>query len=183
MSPVHDQATATSIPTLEDQLLKLPNELLLQIFGYFVDLNGDPPSVSNITLEPSLELTRHEQQPLKTLSLVCRRWRHILLHSVFRHTRVTLSRGPCWVCLCTSLEAEIRKTGHRGSSQHARDVIHTIGSRIEVSPSRAITSSDPHNPMDLEYVEDDDSDLLSLPRAYVHWLPSIRGEWRHSWNL
>ncbi|TLD29702.1 hypothetical protein E2P81_ATG05996 [Venturia nashicola] len=30
--------------------------------------------------------------------------------------------------------------------------------------------------MGLEYVEDDDSDLLSLPNEYLHWLPSVRGE-------
>ncbi|QDS77206.1 hypothetical protein FKW77_002697 [Venturia effusa] len=170
------QSLVASVPTLQDRSLSLPNELLLQIFGYVVDLDGDPPSVSKILLEPSLDLTRHEHQPLKTLSLVCQRWRLILLPNVFRYARVTLSRVPRWVCLCTSLAEEITRTGHRDGSQHTRNLIDSIYSRTETSPSRAITSNDPNNPMNMEYIDDDDSDLLSLSKTYVHWLPSIRGE-------
>lgn len=156
--------------------ISLPDELLLQIFGYIADLDGDPPSVSRLNLEPSADFTRHEHQPLKTLSLVCQRWRHILLPDVFRCSRLTLLSRPRSLCLCSTLEEEIRKTGDPSRSQHARDLVHNIRSRKEASPTRAIVCNDLHKPMDLEYVEDDDSDLLSLPSEYLHWLPSIRGE-------
>lgn len=130
------------LPALEDRrglggIARLPDELLLHIFGYNADLDGDPPSVSHILFEPSDEFTRREYQPLKTLSLVCPRWRRILFPDVFRCSRVNMSKEPRWLCLCSSHEEEI---------------------------------------MDLKYVEEDDSHLLSLPNEYLHWLPSMRGE-------
>jgi hypothetical protein len=170
-SPKETSATMTIV---EDNTKKLPNELIFEIFGYITDLNAEPPSVSKFSLEPSKQLTRSSHQPLKTLSLVCQRWRNILLPDVFRHVCVTLNPRPRWLCLCASLERQIR--GQRGRSRHADQVLKTIQARVEISPERAWTSKAPENAMGLEYVEDCEKDLLLLPGEFLHWLPSIRGE-------
>jgi hypothetical protein len=158
------------MPTTNDHFTKLPNELLLQVFGYIADLNGDPPSMLRFTFEPSLELTRSAIQPLKTLSLVCQRWRHILLANVFRHARVTLMRRPCWVCLCTPLETKFESKGIQGRSHHSNCPIKGIHASVESSPDRAKTSKYPEYPIDLEHVESDEN------RQFMHWPPAMRSE-------
>ncbi|KAF2239220.1 hypothetical protein EV356DRAFT_528497 [Viridothelium virens] len=71
----------------------LPAELKLQIVSY---LDGDAPSVQNFTGEPSVENWAHcKHQPLKSLSLVSRKWRIAVFPSLFRNIRLNLdSMGP-----------------------------------------------------------------------------------------
>jgi hypothetical protein len=62
----------------------LPNELLSNIFGY---LDYPQPSASGLLNEPTFELTYAEVANLKAISLVSKRWRHIILPELFTHSR------------------------------------------------------------------------------------------------
>ncbi|KAK3066115.1 hypothetical protein LTR53_017664, partial [Teratosphaeriaceae sp. CCFEE 6253] len=69
---------------------RLPEELLLHILTY---LENDPPSQTNLREEPSLELFRSHQQPLKHVSTVSKQWRRLGLPLLFKHARLRLD-GP-----------------------------------------------------------------------------------------
>ena len=88
----------------------LPTELLLQILDDVTDPNGRPPSDVNFSLEPSANLTKSASRPLKTLSLVSKRWREAVLPSLFRHASVTFSAGPWGSKSCSSLRTDLQQS-------------------------------------------------------------------------
>ncbi|KAK5694724.1 hypothetical protein LTR97_009314 [Elasticomyces elasticus] len=79
----------------------LPEELLVQIFGY---LDHGPPSLLNLREEPSLKLVASDLKPLKHTSLVSVRWRRLTLPLLFKYARLQLDAPPrpqwseCEVC-------------------------------------------------------------------------------------
>lgn len=74
-------------PTIND----LPNELLLNIFGY---LDTPKPSSAAWALydEPTFEITASEVANLKTVSCISKRWRAAVTPLLYRHTRLTIPK-------------------------------------------------------------------------------------------
>ena len=70
---------ACEMPTSIDVL---PPELLSQIFGY---LALAPPSGARLNEQPKVNMFSSPDTPLKNISLVSKRWRAIVLPSLFRH--------------------------------------------------------------------------------------------------
>ena len=75
---------APSIKCLEG----LPDELLEMIISY---LDVGSLSTENVHHEPSTELTRRPNPPLKNFSLTSRRFRSFTIQSLFKHCRVDLT--------------------------------------------------------------------------------------------
>jgi len=75
-------------PSTSTSINSLPNELLSNIFGF---LDAPQPSASALLDEPIFELTHAEVANLKTLSLISKRWRHIVLPMLFKHARFIAS--------------------------------------------------------------------------------------------
>ena len=79
----------------------LPEELQLLILNF---LDSPSPSSRRLRQEPSLALTDSEDQTLKRISLVSKRWRRLILPTLFKHARLRLDRPPriewnaCPVC-------------------------------------------------------------------------------------
>jgi hypothetical protein len=79
----------------------LPEELQLLIISF---LDSPSPSSRKLRLEPSLSLTDSPDCVLKRLSLVCKRWRRLVLPTLFVYTRLRLDAPPdfgwntCRVC-------------------------------------------------------------------------------------
>ncbi|KAK7541166.1 uncharacterized protein J3D65DRAFT_269419 [Phyllosticta citribraziliensis] len=65
----------------------IPNELRLQILSY---LDSEPPSTTRFFEEPSQHFACSQQRTLKSLSLVNRSWRRIVIPALFRHARISL---------------------------------------------------------------------------------------------
>jgi hypothetical protein len=75
----------------------LPAELLSKIFDY---LETTAPSLSNLRLEPSLELINSPILDLKTISRVSWTWRSVVLRSLFKNSRILLraeERPGSWI--------------------------------------------------------------------------------------
>lgn len=101
-------------------LNSLPEELQLLIIDF---LDSPSPSSSRLRREPSLALTDSENRTLKHISLISKRWRRLVLPTLFKYTRLRLDQPirvkwtSCPVC---------------NESPIATDGIHTAG-RLELS--------------------------------------------------
>jgi hypothetical protein len=79
----------------------LPEELQLLVIDF---LDSPSPSSQKLRLEPSLSLTDSPDCTLKRLSLVSKRWRRLVLPTLFVYTRLRLDAPPdfgwsaCRVC-------------------------------------------------------------------------------------
>lgn len=79
----------------------LPEELQTLVISF---LDSPSPSSRKLRLEPSLSLTNSPDSTLKQLSLVSKRWRRLVLPTMFIHTRLRLDAPPdlgwtpCRVC-------------------------------------------------------------------------------------
>jgi len=81
--------TVTSSSNLSrTSLLTLPNEVLDHVFAF---LEAEPPSARNLVQLPSRDWTISHQAPLKALSTTSHHIRAIVLHRLFRHSRL----DPC----------------------------------------------------------------------------------------
>ncbi|KAK8232242.1 hypothetical protein HDK77DRAFT_264726 [Phyllosticta capitalensis] len=69
----------------------LPDELRLHIISY---LDCDPPSTTRFFDEPSQLFTCSESRNFKSLSLVSRAWRRVVIPFLFRHARILLGPPP-----------------------------------------------------------------------------------------
>lgn len=84
----------------------LPEELQLHILQY---LDPPPPSSRRLRQEPSLNLTVSEEVTLKTISVISKKWRRLVLPLLFKHARFRLDASPnpqwdgCYVCNETAL--------------------------------------------------------------------------------
>jgi hypothetical protein len=76
-------ATATDKSSVTN-IESLPNELLTNIFGYF---DTSKPSGSALHDEPTFELTHSEDNDLKAISCVSKRWRRATIPMLFRYAR------------------------------------------------------------------------------------------------
>jgi hypothetical protein len=87
----------------------LPEELQLLIIDF---LDSPAPSSSRLRREPSLALTDSEDTTLKRVSLSSRRWRRLVLPTLFKYTRLRLDRPPSieWTS-CPSCNAFAITTG------------------------------------------------------------------------
>lgn len=96
-------------------LNSLPEELQLLILEF---LNSPPPSSSRLRQEPSLTLTDNEDRTLKHISLVSKRWRRLVLPTLFKYARLRLDRPPrvewnaCPVCNGSVFAIGNRHTAH-----------------------------------------------------------------------
>jgi len=94
----------------------LPEELQLLVISF---LDSPSPSSRKLRLEPSLALTDSPKRALKYLSLVCKRWRRLVLPTLFVCTRLrldappALARNTCRVCA----EAAISTAGPNAPHQ------------------------------------------------------------------
>lgn len=80
-------------------LLSLPTELQLQILTYIVESLDEAPSETNFDKEPSIQLARRSQHPLKDLSLFCLELRQLVLPALFEY--------PCVHVLKQTADAEL----------------------------------------------------------------------------
>jgi len=60
----------------------LPPELLSHIFGY---LASAPPTNTRLNDQPTVDMFNRSDTPLKTVSLVSKKWRAVVLPALFRH--------------------------------------------------------------------------------------------------
>jgi hypothetical protein len=145
---------------------KLPNELLFQVFSDVTDIHRAPPSAVNFSLQPSADLTSAADQPLKTISLVCRGWRDAIIPTLFKHARVTIDRHPRWLRLCTGLSKQLKSNYKK--TPRSIDLIRQID-RL----AQDVECTDEKRVLGLSFVVDD---YESLPGEYLHWLPSLQLE-------
>ncbi|KAK0507034.1 hypothetical protein JMJ35_010492 [Cladonia borealis] len=68
-------------------LVDLPAELVLQILSFLTE--RQPHSIKNLHGEPSETLLQSEYQPVKNLSLTCRRLRTLCLQTLFTNVKLT----------------------------------------------------------------------------------------------
>ncbi|USW48640.1 Putative F-box domain-containing protein [Septoria linicola] len=82
-------------------ITSLPEELLLEVFEY---LDRPPPSELNARKEPTLSVTSSPHQDIKHISLICKRWRRIVLPVLYKYSQLRLDTDPreswqsCTVC-------------------------------------------------------------------------------------
>ena len=154
-------------PKLPTSIQSLPNELLLQIISYF---DCEPPSISKFSHEPSSALTVSDYTPLKSLSLVSRRWRSLALSTLFRYTRIDLNEEPRWVPINARLIESMQ--GHLSKlSDHE---MHIYQKMRNIQKSSAMFAFDEmFDDLLVSYccVQKDDEFLKSAP--LIHWLPSL----------
>jgi hypothetical protein len=152
----------------------LPNELIHHIFSEVADFNAEPPSSTKFTNEPSPELTRSIHQPIKVLSLVCHRWRQIVLPELFRNSRVTLNCAHQWLRLCPGVSRHLRR--HSKRSSRASELFSDIQA-MESRQLNKVTEGPEYfdAPLSFEYISEEDDILMNVPRQYLHWIPSPRG--------
>jgi hypothetical protein len=153
----------------------LPNELIYHIFSEVADLNAEPPSSTKFTDDPSPELTRNDHQPIKVLSLVCRRWRVIVLPELFKHSRVSLNCAPQWLRLCPSVGRHLRQLSLK--SARASKLLCDIQALESRQLNQATVVPEYFDALTLfEYVSQEDGNILrDVPSQYLHWIPSQRG--------
>jgi hypothetical protein len=94
----------------------LPEELQLSIISF---LESPSPSSRKLRLEPSLSLTDSPDCTLKHISLVSRRWRRLVLPTLFVYTRLRLDAPPdfgcnaCRVCDEAVISTSATRTPHQ----------------------------------------------------------------------
>jgi hypothetical protein len=93
----------------------LPEELQLLVIGF---LDCPAPSSGRLRQEPCLALTDSEDRTLKNISLASKRWRRLVLPTLFKHARLRLDQPPraqwneCPVCTeSTTTTCEIHAAG------------------------------------------------------------------------
>lgn len=69
----------------------LPEELQLLVLDF---LDSPPPSSSRLRQEPCLALTDSADRTLKCVSLISKRWRRLVLPTLFKYTRLRLDKPP-----------------------------------------------------------------------------------------
>jgi len=96
-------------------LNSLPEELQLLILEF---LDSPPPSSTKLRQEPSLTLPDNEDQTLKRISLVSKRWRRLVLPTLFKYARLRLDRSPRieWNT-CPACNGSISTTGKTHTAQ------------------------------------------------------------------
>jgi hypothetical protein len=107
----------------------LPEELQLLVIGF---LDSPSPSSRKLRLEPSVFLTDSPDCALKHLSLVCKRWRRLVLPILFVYTRLRLDAPPdfgwnsCQFCdeapISTNAGAQLHQPGSNADDYHAEMV-------------------------------------------------------------
>lgn len=80
-------SVAAEVMLVSAAIQTLPNEILLTIFEC---LDSPQPSASGLLSEPTFDMTNAENADLKTISLISKRWRHIVLPILFKHSRCTV---------------------------------------------------------------------------------------------
>jgi hypothetical protein len=143
-------------------IVALPAELIVQIFSAVADFDAPSPSAEKFCDEPSPELTRCTNKPMKVLSLVCHRWRDIMLPELFRYSRVSLNCDSQWLSLSTELAQHLQ--GDR--SVQATKLI----SEIQATQSHLLITE-----MPFKYIAPGDEYMQKLPCNHYHWVPSSRG--------
>lgn len=101
----------------------LPEEVLLQIFGY---LDTTPPSELKSRQEPSLDLTSVPDTPLKDICCTSKAWRRIALPLLFGCARIRLNRlgGSSTICsTCASLKTPISPNATEDERYHVEMIV------------------------------------------------------------
>ena len=101
---------------------ELPEELQLHVFEY---LDSVPPSELKARQEPSLDLTYSINHPLKDISLVCKRWRRIVLPLLYKHACLHLNRpSRPGRRTCSACAAQQATKPNRNGTPCAADAYH-----------------------------------------------------------
>lgn len=154
----------------------LPEELLLLIWDYLGINDATPPSVAKFDDEPTCTLTRCKNTPLKNLSLVCKRWRNLLLPSLFSYSRVILSPVMHWIGLSPRL-LQLCEARHLTSNPQASQRELDIVQQMRRLFWRKSTDDGQHRRVAImEYISGDDKLLLRIAKESLHWIPSAKGE-------
>ncbi|GAB7322045.1 hypothetical protein MBLNU13_g03093t1 [Cladosporium sp. NU13] len=115
-------------------LSSLPEELQLLILDF---LDSPPPSATRLRQEPSLALTDNEDQTLKRISLVSKRWRRLVLPTLFKYARLRLDRPPriewntCPVC-----NESVLATG-KGRMAQPHELVHVDQCHVDMVSAAA----------------------------------------------
>lgn len=150
---------------------KLPNELLVQVFADIADLQAAPASTANFMLEPSAGLAKASRTPLKDLSLVCRRWRIVMLPILFRYACVALDTTSLWLRLCIGLSKNIK--AHCQKTPRSLSLVKKIDDLAEASVLDKSAAGAEDRALGFEYSSEE---LQAYPEEYYHWIPSCKGE-------
>ncbi|KIV99473.1 uncharacterized protein PV09_08893 [Verruconis gallopava] len=148
---------------------RLPEELLLQVLAEVADLDGGPPSASRFGLEPSAELTKSANQPLKVFSLVCWRWRNVAKPHLFQYARVCLPCDAGWLRLCTGLSQWIR-----ANCRKTPKMLRLTGKIDNLVQSLTFDSSvdvDADRALGFEFMPQGED---VWPTEYYHWMPTAK---------
>jgi hypothetical protein len=143
-------------------IVALPTELIRQIFSTVANFDAPPPSAEKFCEEPSPELTRSTNKPMKALSWVCHRWRDIILPELFKYSRVSLNCDSQWL----SLSAELAQHLQCDRSARARDLIR----EIQATQAHQLITA-----MPFKYIAPGDEYMQKIPCNHYHWVPSSRG--------
>ncbi|KAK3686901.1 hypothetical protein LTR37_019343 [Vermiconidia calcicola] len=121
----------------------LPEELQLQIFQ---QLDSLPPSELKARQEPSLQVIRSAQHPLKDLSRVSKRWRRIVLPLLFKHACLRFGNPEptgheiCTICGLGSYFRPIHPQFSKAESCHV-EIASAISKQSTLQPSNLVSTS------------------------------------------
>jgi hypothetical protein len=146
----------------------LPNELLLQISS---DLDFLPPSIVKFAHEPSPDLTRSDQIPLKALSQVSWKWRKIILPMLFKYSRITLDNAPQWVPIDARLIETMQSQLSR-LSNHELQIYQKMRNKFKSTPSAFDEAFDDLQ-INLCRIQPGDDFLSSS--THILWFPHLPG--------
>ncbi|KAI4906550.1 hypothetical protein J4E90_010444 [Alternaria incomplexa] len=145
----------------------LPNELLAQIALHLAD---QAPSITKFHHEPSSQLTDSDSKPLKTISLVSRRWRKVVLPILFRYARIALDKEALWVPmdarLVDSMQGELSKL-----SNHEFMIYTKLRSKFKSTSGSAFKPAMDDVLIQLCRIQDGDEHLKATLRAA--WIPHL----------
>ena len=147
---------------------RLPEELLLHVLSY---LDSLPPSETKQSYEPDLQTTKSHATDLKAASLVSRRWRRIILPTLFTKSQLCLDAKewpPHWASctVCTP-----RALGGLFSGQTDRREDHTCVDRYheDMFEDAFRPRSPPHTSRKSEAFANGAHDSQSS--AFSKWMP------------
>lgn len=153
---------------------KLPDELLLQVFSYLELKETTAPSIEQFNEEPSRNLISSTETPIKHLSKVSKRWRSILLPTLFAYSKLHLPSCKRWLVYSNKLQRHMffHIKGWPNRSSHEDDIIQDVEKFVHGLPCKSTLRPG----LEVCYIEDNDQYLKDCPEECKIWAPSPRGK-------
>ena len=167
----------------------LPNEIIWDILTLSHDFDAQPPSVVNFGLEPQIASLQSNCHPLKNYAVVCKRWRQLMLPTIFKYSRVCLPSDRQWLVLNEQILHSLSRSGRSEHEEYIycklKDWVrpqHEVADNARFADVRrrsAIRDVSAGEIAGFEFIKQSDC-LLCGPNGPPidcwRWIPSLKGE-------